>query len=83
MTEPNYHRRAQMRERVAEALRAVQRRSANDYPRWPEYADAAIAVVIEECARIAEETDTGYFDARTFTAQSIAKAIRALSQESE
>jgi hypothetical protein len=32
---------------------------------------------LEEAARIAEETGAGWFDQRTFTAQTIAAAIRA------
>lgn len=33
---------------------------------------------LEEAAKVAEQTDTGWADARTFTAQKIATAIRAL-----
>ena len=33
---------------------------------------------MEEAAKVAEQTDTGWADARTFTAQKIAAAIRAL-----
>jgi hypothetical protein len=36
---------------------------------------------MEEAARIAEETGAGWFDQRTFTAQTIAAAIRAKAQE--
>ena len=40
---------------------------------------AGAASMQERCARVAEETDTGWADARTFTAQKIAKAIRSLT----
>lgn len=33
---------------------------------------------LEEAAKVAEQTDTGWMDARTFTAQKIATSIRAL-----
>lgn len=33
---------------------------------------------LEEAAKVADQTDTGWMDARTFTAQKIAAAIRAL-----
>ena len=38
---------------------------------------AAVAAEREACALIAAETDTGWMDARTFTAQKVAAAIRA------
>ena len=40
---------------------------------------AGAAEMQERCAVIAEETDTGWFDARTFTAQKIAASIRSLT----
>lgn len=39
---------------------------------------AAENAALEEAAKVAEQTDTGWADARTFTAQKIATAIRAL-----
>jgi len=41
----------------------------------------ARCAALEEAARIAEGTGTGWFDQRTFTAQQIAAAIRAKAQE--
>lgn len=57
----------------------------------PADAMAALAEVVrkakeeerEACAVIADETDTGWFDARTFTAQKIAAAIRARGEGGE
>ncbi len=39
---------------------------------------AARNAALEEAAKVADETDTGWFDQRTFTAQKIAATIRAL-----
>jgi uncharacterized protein YdbL (DUF1318 family) len=55
----------------------------------PCHTPAEVAALIEAArqeereanARIAEETDAGWFDTRTFTAQKIAAAIRARSTE--
>mgnify|MGYP000882141471 CR=1 FL=1 len=66
-----------LRARVAE-MEHVQRQSAAEREDAKALAFArGEAAMREQDAKIADETDTGWFDARTFTAQKIATAIRA------